>query len=61
MESFCSKLAMGFLVVLITKEIDIRPFSVDPISLLGCGAPQIKTCFLSVSLTWENYGLCQKN
>lgn len=56
MESFCSKLAMGPPVALITKEIDVPPFSVDPISLLGGGAPRIKTCFLS--LTWENYGLC---
>lgn len=53
MESPCSKVA----IALITKEIGVPPFSIDPINLLGSGAPGIKTHFPSVSLTWENYGL----
>lgn len=57
MESFCSKLAVGLPIALMTKEIDVLPFRVDPISLLGSGTPGIKTCFPSVPLTWENYGL----
>lgn len=57
MGSFCSKLAMGLPIALMTKEIDVPPVSVDPINLSGSGAPGIKTCFPSVSLTWENYGL----